>query len=285
MIADGFSALEEAGLTQYERRALITLLHEGIADAAKLCENGDIPTSKIYSAMEKLASMHLVEIQPTRPKLYAAMSVDQVIARLIELAHERTRQFEGEMQALREALDDVASKAKAGPMFADLALGSESHVRRHLAHLATARREVVSYMEKNDLQTISASKDRGFNILRRITRNAADRGVRHRVVFGFTHRDAGELIAFLKENRNDISALTGVRYAGLLGHPFHVIDGETVILALDHPFLPEQRFASLLIRSQDLARPLVEGFDRLWTKAMKSLSEIDVHPGAMGRVR
>lgn len=283
MIADDFPALEQAGLTLYERRALVCLLQEGIADAAKLCETGDIPSSKIYSAMEKLKSMRLVDIQPTRPKLYAAMSVEQVIARLVELAHERARRFEGEMRTLREALDKVAASAKSGPMFADLALGSESHVQRHLAHLATARREVVSYMERNDLQTIAASKSRGFNILRRIARNVEGRHVRHRVVFGFSHRDAGELIAFLKENRNDMAALTGVRYAGLLGHPFHVIDGETVILSLDHPFLPEQRFASLLIRSQDLARPLVEGFEKLWIKAMKSLSEIDFHPGAMGR--
>src|SRR5258706_7692139 len=35
--------------------------------------------------------------------------------------------------------------------------------------------------------------------------------------------------------------VTGVRYSGEIGHPFHVIDDDVVILCLDHPFIPEGR--------------------------------------------
>lgn len=72
--------------------------------------------------------------------------------------------------------------------------------------------------------------------------------------------------------------MTGIRFAGELGQPFHVVDNEVVILCLDNAFLPERRFASLLIRNEELAGVLTEGFERLWGKAMKSLREIDVHP-------
>jgi hypothetical protein len=72
--------------------------------------------------------------------------------------------------------------------------------------------------------------------------------------------------------------ITGVRYSGELGHPFHVVDDDLVILSLDHPFIPEGRFASLLVRDHELAQKLAEGFQKLWSKAMRNLREIDFHP-------
>ena len=46
-----FGLLDEAGFGSYEKRALVTLAVHGVSDAATLCRDGDIPTSKIYAAM------------------------------------------------------------------------------------------------------------------------------------------------------------------------------------------------------------------------------------------
>ncbi|MBI3491308.1 MAG: hypothetical protein HY047_05935 [Acidobacteria bacterium] len=118
----------------------------------------------------------------------------------------------------------------------------------------------------------------GFPILRRIARNAAEQGVEHRMVFGFSYRNAGALVDFLKRHRHDLRQVTGVRYSGELGHPFHVVDDDTVILPLDHPFVKEGRFASLLVRDRELAASLADGFHELWRNAMKNLREINVDP-------
>jgi hypothetical protein len=94
------------------------------------------------------------------------------------------------------------------------------------------------------------------------------------VVFGFSYQSAGALVEFLKVHRHDLRQVTGVRYSGGLGHPFHVVDDETVVLPLDDPFVKEGRFASLLVRDRELADSLAEGFQELWPKAMKNLREI-----------
>ena len=73
--------------------------------------------------------------------------------------------------------------------------------------------------------------------------------------------------------------MTGVRYSGEFGHPFHVIDEEVVILSADHPFAPQGRVASLMVCDGELATRLAEGFETLWTKAMRSLREISFQPG------
>lgn len=276
---DDFDLLERVGLTQYERRALIALLRRGIADAATLCEDGEIPTSKIYLAMEKLAGRGLVQIQPSRPRLFAAMSAEDVVKRLGDIAREQASSFATAAEGLLELVSDGPAPPP-GRTFADLALGVESHVRRHLVHLAAAQRQIISYLEESDLEVFRHSRDQGFHVLRRITRNAEERSVAHRIVFGFGHRDAPRLIQFLREFRAELRTATGVRYSGVLGHPFHVVDRSLVILCLDNPFLPERRFASLMIRSEELADALCTGFDGLWDRAMKSLREIDVHPDA-----
>jgi sugar-specific transcriptional regulator TrmB len=277
--------LEEIGLTRYERKALVALMVFGVADAASLCREGAVPTSKIYRAMEKLAQLGLVRVQPTRPKMYAALPADVVTDRVVELARERADRFAAGAHQLRRLLESLPGRLRGRQSFVDLALGAESHIKRHLVHLATAKERILSYMERGDLTSIDEAVDGGFPILRRIARNAAERKVRQQVVFGFSYQSAPLLLEFLKKHRTEIRHLTGVRYSGELGHPFHVVDDDVVVLPLDHPFVPEGRFASLLVRDRDLAKNLASGFEGLWRKAMSSLQEIHFDPRGANKQR
>jgi sugar-specific transcriptional regulator TrmB len=228
--------------------------------------------------MEKLGQMGLAQIQPTRPKMYAALPADTVADRVVELARERADRFAARAEDFRRLLTSLPNRVRGKRPFVDLALGGEGHVRRHLVHLAAAEDRILSYMERGDLKAIDQAVDDRFPILRRIARNAVEKKVTHRVVFGFSYRTAPRLLEFLKEHRADVRHLTGVRYSGELGHPFHVIDEDIVVMPLYHPFAPDGRLASLLIRDRDLAANLAAGFEELWGKAMKSLQEIDLDP-------
>ena len=270
--------LEEINLSLYERSGLVTLMSLGVSDAATLCREGEIPSSKIYHAMEKLAALGLVQIQPTRPKQYAALPADVVVDRIVDIARERAERFARSTQDLRQTLAALPERLRGRHTFVDLALGMESHARRHLVHLATATTRILSYMERGDLAAIDQAVTSGFPLLRRIARNAGERKIEHRVVFGFSYQSAPLLVEFLRRHRTEIRHLTGVRYSGELGHPFHVVDEATVVLPLDHTFVPEGRFASLLVHDRDLASGLTDGFEKLWRKAMRDLSEVGFHP-------
>jgi sugar-specific transcriptional regulator TrmB len=251
---------------------------QGVADAETLCREGDIPSSKIYLALEKLRSLGLVEMQPTRPKLFSARSTDAVFVRLIELSKERADRFATEARELKEQFAALPSREAGHTTFVDLALGQDSHVKRHLVHLAAAQHRIWSYMEQGDIEAIDGTKNSGSPLLRRIARNAVTRNVDHRVVFGFGYRAAPKLVGFLKKYRSNLDHVTGVRYSGEFGHPFHVVDEELVILSVDHPFVPQGRVASLMVRDAALAQRLAHGFETLWSKAMRNLSEIAFQP-------
>jgi sugar-specific transcriptional regulator TrmB len=277
--------LSEVGLTGYERKALATLMSRGVADAETLCREGGIPSSKIYLAMEKLGSMGLVEIQATRPKLYSALPDDDVVDRLIEIARSNTEQFVRRAQILRQSFAALPERVRGRRTFVDVALGAETHVKRHVLRLATAQRRIWSYLEQGDLSAIEQVTNDGFPILRRIAANATERKIDQRVVFGFRYQTAPRLVAFLRKYRTHLEHITGVRYSGEIGHPFHVIDEDLVILCLDHPFVPEGRFASLLVHDKELAQRLADGFQSLWTKAMKDLREISFDPRGAGSMK
>ncbi|WP_394824468.1 TrmB family transcriptional regulator [Pendulispora albinea] len=270
--------LDEAGFSLYEKRALVTLGILGVADAASLCRQGEIPTSKIYLAMEKLGRLGLCEVQKTRPKLYSALPPELVVDRLVELARERAEDFAQRSTQLREALSELPGRLRGRQTFVDLALGTESHVKRHLSRLATARTRVLSYLEEGDLASMDRVAKDGFDLWKRLSRAQTGRKFEHRVVFGFSDRTAPALLAFLRAYGPSMAHLSGIRYSGELGHPFHVIDDDTVILSLDHPFVPEGRFASLLVRDAALAESLAHGFDALWQKALRDLREVRFYP-------
>ena len=273
-----FELLSRIGLTQYERQTLVALLKCGFADAATLCQVGEIPTSKIYQATERLESLGLISVQRSRPRQFAAMSASAVVERIGQIAREEAENIAQESQRLVKVIEDAQGTSKPTSGFADVAMGRMQHVRRHVASLAGANKSIISYLELPDVLAIYAAKKEGFNVLSSIRKNVEAQNIPHRIVFGFGPRDAPILMQFLRDFHKELRSATGVRYSGLLGHPFHVVDEETVILSLDNPLLLEQRFSSLMLRSPELAAPMCTGFDELWKKSMRSLKEIDCDP-------
>ncbi len=150
MRLEDLTILDEVGFSQYEKQALLALAVLGVADAASLCREGAIPTSKIYRAMEKLGALGLVETQPTRPKLFAARPADVVVDRLVEIARQRAEKFAADAGQLRLLLAAVPERLRDRRTFVDLALGGESHVKRHVTRLATAQTRILSYLERGD---------------------------------------------------------------------------------------------------------------------------------------
>src|SRR6267142_5607239 len=169
--------LQEIGLTLYERKALATLMVQGMADAEALCREGEVPSSKIYQAMEKLAGLGLAEIQPTRPKLYSALPGDEVVNRIVEISRHKAERFAEQAEKLKGTLATLPEQVRGRKAFVDLALGVESHVKRHVMYLATAQRRIWSYLEHGDLAALDQVTASGFPILRRIARNASERKI------------------------------------------------------------------------------------------------------------
>jgi len=71
---------------------------------------------------------------------------------------ERADRFATEARALKEQFVALPSREAGRTMFVDLALGQDSHVKRHLVHLAAAQHRIWSYMEQGDIEAIDGTK-------------------------------------------------------------------------------------------------------------------------------
>ena len=244
--------LAHVGLTLYERKALMALMLCGVADAA---------TSAVRGTSRPRRSTWPWRNWPVSSSSRSSRRVRRCSRRCRRRwsSARALRRWRGSDRTIRQRAPDLQttfaglqSRCAARHPFVDLALGVEGHNRRHLVPLAAARKRILSYMEAGDLMAIDAAVNGGYPILRRIAKNAAEHGVEHRVVFGFSYQSAGALVEFLKAHRHDLRQVTGVRYSGELGHPFHVVDDETVVLPL--PIILSSRKADSRRCSSVIAR-------------------------------
>jgi len=63
-------ALREAGLTEYETRAYLYLLQEGVSTASQISNETGVPYSKIYEVLNSLERKGWVKTQTNRPRQY-----------------------------------------------------------------------------------------------------------------------------------------------------------------------------------------------------------------------
>src|SRR5688500_7892767 len=102
------------------------------------------------SALPVLAGLGLVQVQPTRPKMFAALPSEVVVGRIIEIARDRSERFAAQASKLQATFTGLQSHVRGRHPFVDLALGVEGHIRRHLVPLAAARKRILSYLEAGD---------------------------------------------------------------------------------------------------------------------------------------
>lgn len=278
-----FALLDQLGFSSHEKKVLLILCVLGVADAATLCREGEIPTSKIYRITEKLHGLGLLERTRARPALYSAPGPEELLERLTAIKRREADRFALEAQSLRDKLMALPQRLGTRSGRVDLALGAESHVKRHLTRLGAASAEVLSYLEQRDLDAIRASAAAGFNLWRHLQPQLEASAAQQRVIFGIAPARMAGLLEFLREFAPWLQQLSGLRYAGVIGHPFHVVDRRQVVLAVDHPFVSGGRVASLLIDDETLAQRLAEGFEGLWAKALRDLREVRAVPVAFVR--
>lgn len=140
---DRLEKMMEYGLTEYEARTYLALLHLGVASARDVANLSRVPRTKIYSVLDDLHAKQLAEIIPERPKKYGVVPFDSYL-----------RQFEREYKAKLAKIEEdkkllmasFASKDGAGPDKAgsfQVLKGRKNVLNRKYEMVGRADREVL----------------------------------------------------------------------------------------------------------------------------------------------
>ncbi len=71
--------LREAGLTEYETRAYLSLLEGGVLTASEVSEHGSVPYSKVYETLNSLERKGWIEVEQGRPSRYFPKSPSEAL--------------------------------------------------------------------------------------------------------------------------------------------------------------------------------------------------------------
>ena len=109
---DRLEKMMEYGLTEYEARTYLALLHLGVASARDVANLSRVPRTKIYSVLDDLHAKQLAEIIPERPKKYGVVPFDNYLRTFEREYKTKLAKIEEDKKFLMAAF---ASKETQGP--------------------------------------------------------------------------------------------------------------------------------------------------------------------------
>ena len=109
---DRLEKMMEYGLTEYEARTYLALLHLGVASARDVANLSRVPRTKIYSVLDDLHAKQLAEIIPERPKKYGVVPFDSYLRSFEREYKAKLAKIEEDKKLLMSAF---ASKDATGP--------------------------------------------------------------------------------------------------------------------------------------------------------------------------
>ena len=103
---DAKKILHEVGLTEYETRAYLILLEQGVMTASEVSEHGGIPYSKVYETLNSLERKGWVEVERGRPSRYFPKAPSEALEaarlQLEDMVNSWKHVVMGELQPLYE---------------------------------------------------------------------------------------------------------------------------------------------------------------------------------------
>lgn len=160
--------LQEVGFSLYEARVYLALLREGTQNGNEVAKHASVPSSKVYAALDKLASEGLVQSsQHGTSRLWAALPPGDLISKL-------RRQFNDPLDYLSDELPKIETDKPSEPF---LTISGVDPIRETaLALIASAEQELHISCWEADLGSLRSGLT-----------DAADRGVQ---VFGMLYGEA-----------------------------------------------------------------------------------------------
>lgn len=101
--ADQLARLKDLGLSDYARRAYLSLLRLGTAEARAVSEAASIPPAKVYATLDLLKERGLVEVTPLKPRKYTPVPMEAFFDRQLEDREDELERF----RARREEFVDL----------------------------------------------------------------------------------------------------------------------------------------------------------------------------------
>lgn len=244
--------LHEMGLSKYEASAYLALLSEGKGTAKAVAQAGDIPQSRVYDTLERLANKGFVTIQPGRPKKFGAVTPERAINQFGEYKERKFEtEYENVMSVGEEFVESVESTRLGTNTPEDPDIIWSYHSDHQLfdvfAQLCREASQEVRMVTRAD--SIERKVGRLDEKLSELSRE----GVRLRVLLPQSQQVRDVVV-------NRLTEFAEVRQGTGLEGQIYVFDDADVLIA----FTQNGEYVGLTIHNEALCETLIRMFEELW---------------------
>lgn len=151
-------SLEEFGLSRYEARAYMTLLGKGPLSAGELAYYANLPRTKVYSTLTKLAKKGLAIIIQGKPLVCTAVSPDEAFGELLLAQESKISGMRSTMTKLQK-ISEEGSKPRGAAEHRYLTLAPDSVLTTINELMLNAKEEISCLIDGWGLRIISQCKN------------------------------------------------------------------------------------------------------------------------------
>lgn len=160
MWTEALEAVKALGLSEYEAKAYLALLHESPASGYRVARNSGVPRSKVYEALGGLVDRGIALVNHGEPARYAPVSPEEVISR-------RKRELDGAIENARESLERYVGSADSRGAIWDLT-GREAILQRAREMAGRAEESLLLEVWQEDApelrEALSEAAGRGVEV-------------------------------------------------------------------------------------------------------------------------
>jgi len=161
-------SLEEFGLSKYEARAYLALLSRGHLSASELAYYANLPRTKVYATLTKLAKKGLAVITQDKPVVCSAISPEDAFSELVAAQESRVKGMKNMLENLQK-ISDEGRNPQGAEEHRYLVLDPDSVLRMLEELVSTARSTIASMLDSWGVRLISQCKD---SLVKAIASNA-----------------------------------------------------------------------------------------------------------------
>ena len=258
--------LENFGLTKYEIKIYIKLLHSGNKTAKELSRSTSIAMGRIYDVLNTLESKGLIERQESRPMKFLAATPSIAIKNLLEIKNNNILLLKKKAHLVEEKLNAINKFKSPESMFWNVSLGRQSEAYC-ISKMMETKKTIHSYMEFYNYQNLDLERMIKSNY--ELYLKLYNEGVDIRILIGVgddaSHTNMlKKILLKLLKNVN-----FEVKITNSITNGFDLIDGEKIVIRMNNPIKSDEIFASIFVWDKDFATELESIFNILWIAALK----------------
>ncbi|MHA1265978.1 MAG: TrmB family transcriptional regulator [Candidatus Helarchaeota archaeon] len=261
-----FEILKEFGLSKNEIYTYLTVLSMDYCEAKEICTKTHIPSSKIYNILERLEKVFgLIEIQPSRPKRYKALALDNALENLKNLKKREYLESKGKLSQLKKFLQRRARNYQSKSIFWNVTINESEIFNKHISKFRFVEFIGMICIDYIMLEKMTINS----NMAEEISVNFKKKKITTRLIISYeSSRQKQAIMDWINKRPRKLDSKNQIRLINeKISMPFGLFDLDKVILIIRHPVRTNEFLFSIYMVNKSLYEDLIPYFDEIWQRA------------------